>query len=78
MCPSGDRSLSDPHVAFALTLISADAQAASIWLVGLSGRNRYLPAMQELARLWANTWPFLIPVLYFVIGLAFGMLNNPE
>jgi hypothetical protein len=34
--------------------------------------------MQELARLWANTWPFLIPVLYFVIGLAFGMLNNPE
>jgi hypothetical protein len=44
----------------------------------LSGRNRYLPAMQEITRLWANTWPFLIPVLYFVIGLAFGMLNNPE
>jgi len=28
--------------------------------------------------LWANTWPFLIPVLYFVVGLIFGFLNNPD
>jgi len=35
--------------------------------------------MQSTLRLvWANTWPFLIPILYFVVGLIFGFLNNPD
>jgi len=35
--------------------------------------------MQRIALLlWANTWPFLIPVLYFAVGLIFGLLNNPD
>jgi hypothetical protein len=35
--------------------------------------------MEKFGRLvWASTYPYTIPLLYFVVGLIAGFANNPD